>query len=286
MGIKSFAKEAEITNEKVPSALLSPFIESVFSYLRNDNSQEKLGPAAKVFFTALKASNINKNFIEKRFGRVNESLDLDKYRFLKVNSISNPLTESEIDKVAIHATKIDVIEEYDDFTNDNIYAYFIVTHGDQTWGRVTDTYEGLDQGTSFFFDASDRAIFGPSGKAMKLNNHVIIDLGIVESDGDDLTHLQMLSKIILAKAADAFKETSPMASKIADQLRAEVANLLKLISGLDYDDKLVTDSIYLTKDSLQNSLATQSYYEIMRSYEAKTFFTAYNYKITFRALLP
>src|SRR5690606_30959932 len=89
------------------------------------------------------------------------------------------------------------IEESDDFFNDDIYAYYFVTVGVVPTGKVTSLYRGLDQGDVLFFNEIDRKIFPLSGDAKSPSNHLIIDYGIIESDGDDMQELQKLTSIIV-----------------------------------------------------------------------------------------
>ena len=108
----------------------------------------------------------------------------------------------------------------------------------------------------------------------------------MESDGDDLTSLQILSGVIMAVAAEALKVVLPGAADYAQRLRSEVNNLISLIGSLDADDRLVVDTLHFTPQGMREQLAGKGFYEISRRYSAKTYFTAFDYRIHFRVIQP
>jgi hypothetical protein len=275
------------TTKIVASSLFKPFLSAVDSITSPQHSK-KLPAGASIFRKAMEKAGVSPAFLARRFARRN-FLHESWYKYIHVEQWAKaqaPISRSANEKIAVHAAKFDVLEDYDDVSNDNIYLYFITTYGDFVWGRTTQTYKGLDEGDSFFFNADDRAIFGPKGAALALDSHLLIDVGIIESDGDDIAQLQKLSTVIINSAAEALMLASPQAGAIAAVLRSEVANLLKYIVSLDQDDRLVTDTIHLDPSQVTTQLGAKSFYEMSKRYQRKTFFTAFDYRLTLRVLKP
>ena len=208
---------------------------------------------------------------------------------LKVEEPTESLTTNKIyssDPVGLHLTKLYVAEEYDDVSNDDIYVYTITTYGDRVWGQVSDIYKGMDEGDSVFFNAKDRGVFGPRGQAMPIQNHLIVDIGIIESDGDDIKQMKALSDIIIDLAVVAISLENPQVSIAAAKARQEVKNLLHLIISLENDDRLIADSMYFSPDDIANKLSGNSFYEFKRRYETESMLTHFDYEVMWRFLKP
>ncbi len=289
-----------ITQSEVKSVLVDDFLNAMKHY-SDGNKAIDLDPRIQVWIDGFEKRGVDREFLQQRFAKASaKSLALKnsgdlfaKYRILKLESVVN--SETNLAKnnstsrapmmSAIHAVKLDVIEDYDDVSNDNVYMYFITTSDDVVWGRVTDIYKGLDEGTEVFMNAEDRGIYGPKGQKMSFPlNHVIVDVGLIESDGDDIAQLKKVSDAIVDLAIVALIITNPEAAAAAATARAEVKNLLHLIVELDTDDRLATDSLYFTPSFMEHKLATSTYYELDRVYEKETFWTHFKYGMRFRLL--
>lgn len=186
--------------------------------------------------------------------------------------------------VALQAFRFDVIEDYDDASNDDIYCYFITTHDDLLWGKVTSIYSGLDEGTSFMFSPEDRGLFGPQGEKLIPRNHTLVDFGIVESDTGDIAQLKKVSDAVVNLAVVALTIYNPEAGAAAAQARAETQNLMHLIVEMDDDDRLVVDTLRFTPEAMMQQLAGDTVNEFNRYYDHETFWTHYTYRIYFRLM--
>lgn len=238
---------------------------------------------------ALTKKGVDPAFLARRLqkARLRRGDPFAKYRNVQLEFL--PATAPGHDRAggepfALHAYKFDVDEDYDDVTNDDIYCYFITTHDDQVWGKATSIYRGMDEGSSFFFLAEDRGLFGPKGDKLVPVNHTIVDFGIIESDGADIAQLKTLSDAIVELAVKALDLYNPEAGAAAETARAEVKNLLHLLIEMDDDDHLVADSVYFTPDSMATMLTDKTFTELDRAYDRETTFTHFAYRIHFRLM--
>ena len=188
-------------------------------------------------------------------------------------------------ELALHAFGFDVIEESDDFFNDDIYCYFFVTDGVIPTGKVTSIYKGVDQGESFFFNEVDRAIYPLLGVPAKSpDNHLIIDYGIIESDGDDIKDLQKLSSIIIDIAIAVYSSVDPQNGQVLANLRKEVKALADLLLSLNNDDRLATGSFGYTTAELSEILREQTYVEFKKVHKKRSNFDDWEYHLKFRLI--
>ena len=119
---------------------------------------------------------------------------------------------------------------------------------------------------------------------MTLDTYLILDYGIIESDGEDVRQLQKLSDAIIDLAAAALASQDPGAGVTAERLRAETKHLLQLIIALDEDDRLVTHSLYFSPEELLAGFLDRDYQEIRQTHGRETFWTKFRYRIRFRFL--
>jgi hypothetical protein len=244
-------------------------------------------PAVRLWTDALARRGVDPAFVARRLANAASKSGDPFARYRRIQIEAMPALEAQkgaAEPVALHAFRLDVDEEYDDVTNDDLYCYFIVTHDDVVWGRVTSIYRGLDEGTSVFLSAEDRALFGPTGEKLAPVNHLLVDFGIIESDGEDIGQLKSLSDAIIDLALVAVSIYDPDAGAAAAQARAEVQNLMHLIIEMDDDDRLVADTLRFTPQELASLLTAQTVYEFGRRYDAETFWTHYTYRLNFRLL--
>ena len=174
-------------------------------------------------------------------------------------------------EVVVHALKLDVHETSDDFFKDDIYAYFFVTDGVVPTGKVTSVYKGISSKQSFFFNEIDRAIFPLTGiQAKSPDNHLIIDYGIIESDGDDIKEMQQLSSIIIDIAIAVYSSYDPQRSKVILNLRKEIKALSNMLLNLNHDDRLATGTIGYKAAELADQLKDRSFMEIKKNHQVNT----------------
>lgn len=250
-----------------------------------ESSNEKVN----IWIKGLRDRGVSSEYLAARLAKKENTFESDAdrfaaYRRVLIEQFPVGVMEFSSVPVALHAFRLDVIEDYDDLMNDNLYCYFITTHDDVVWGKVTQIYRGLDEGDSVFLSPEDRGLFGPRGEKVIPKNHTIIDYGIVESDGDDIQQLQKISDAIVDLAVVALTVYHPQAGVAAAQAREETKNLLKLVIELDGDDRLVTDTIRFNPALMRTMLSGSSVHEFARSHERTTVLTRFSYRLNFRML--
>jgi hypothetical protein len=195
------------------------------------------------------------------------------------------IDNSDVPELTLHAFGFDVIEESDDFFNDDIYCYFFVTDGVIPTGKVTGIYKGVDEGETFFFNEVDRAIYPLLGvPAKKPENHLIIDYGIIESDGDDIKNLQKLSSIIIDIAIAVYSQIDPQNGEVLANLRKEVKALADLLLSMNDDDRLANGSFGYTTAELSEILREHTYVEFKKTHKKESNFDDWEYHLRFRLI--
>jgi hypothetical protein len=287
-GFFSQVSVAQAVEEK-DAVLVTDFIEA-FETFAQGSIVESSKKEVNVWIKGLRDRGVDPTYVAQRLAKKANLLEsgADRYaqfRRVKVEHAPAPsLTEFDAFPVALHAYRIDVVEDYDDMMNDDIYSYFVVTHDDVMWGKVTSIYKGVDEGQSFFLSSEDRGLFGPAGEKIVPKNHTIVDYGIIESDGDDIAQLHKISDAIVDLALAAISTYNPQAGAAAMQARAETQNLLRLVISLDDDDRLVTDTVRFNPEMMATMLAGSTVHEFGKLHEYEDFWTAYAYRINFRLL--
>ncbi len=267
------------------SRVIPVFLEAAEIYQSPSKDHLYLGPETRAIISILKAKNIPPHFLTPYLQSSKSSWELpenDKYD----QWIQNPKSSKsgrEVPALSLHASKLDVVNasEY----SDDIYAYFFITDGVIPTGKVTSVYKGISSGQAFFFDPQDRAVFPLIGIAAKApTNHLIIDYGIVESDGDDIKRLQQLSSIIIDIAITVYSSQYPQSGQVITSLRKEIKALADLLISFNHDDRLVTDSIGFTTDELASMLSERTYVDIKKSYKKEGNYNNWEYDLHFRLL--
>lgn len=276
------------TFEKRPAALVPDFLTALEQVAHGQRAHVN-ATGVQLWVDAMVQKGIDPSFLSRRMSkaRYRRSDPFAQYRTVALEVFpaeTRPLERTAGEPFALHAYRFDVEEDYDDSTNDDIYCYFITTHDDKVWGKATSIYRNLDEGSSFFFSAEDRGLFGPKGDKIVPINHTIVDFGIIESDGEDIVQLKKLSDVIVDLAVKALDIYNPAAGLAAEQARAEVKNLLHLVIEMDGDDHLVTDSMYFTPDSMTGLLQDATFKEFDRYYDQETTFSHFAYRLHFRLM--
>ena len=186
--------------------------------------------------------------------------------------------------VTLHMVSLFVKEESDDFFNDNVYLYFFVTDGLIPYGKVSSLYQNINEGEGIFFNALDRLVFPLTDGAKSPSQHLIVDYGIVESDGDDIKDLQKLSSIIIDLALAVYGATQPQSTQVLNPLRKEVLALASLLISFQNDDRLVESSFGLSTQEIDTLLSPASIYEFKRKHKKKSRFDSWEYELMFRFL--
>jgi hypothetical protein len=183
------------------------------------------------------------------------------------------------------ASKLQVIDPSDDVLKDNIYTYFFVTESVTTTAKVTGIYKGIGRNQGFSFNLLDRQIFPLSlNRPQRVSQHLIIDYGIVESDGDDIKKLQKLSAAILDLAVTVYSLRYPEQSGAWANLRREVKTLSEYLLELDDDDRLVNSSFGFKAHELNDKLKHTTVWEFERKHKNSSWFNRWEYRIRFRVL--
>ena len=205
----------------------------------------------------------------------------DKYDQWMSNS-SADLTE--VPEMAVQAARLTVIDQ-SDWLGDDMYAYFFITDGVIPTGKVTSIYKGTISGQSFFFNEIDRAIFPLIGvPAKRPENHLIIDFGLIESDGDDIKNMQKLSSIIIDLAIAVYTSYDPQNAQVIINLRKEIKALAEMLISLNHDDRLVTGTLAWKTSELEEILKNETFVTIPQKFKGTTPVGTYEYKIDFRLL--
>jgi hypothetical protein len=160
-----------------------------------------------------------------------------------------------------------------------------VTDGVIPTGKVTSIYKGLDEGETFFFNEVDRAIYPLLGVPAKSpDNHLIIDYGIIESDGDDIKDLQKLSSIIIDIAITVYSQIDPENAQILVNLRKEVKALADLLLSMNDDDRIANGSFGYTNAELTEILRDRTYVEFKKTHKKESQFDDWEYHLRFRLI--
>lgn len=271
------------------SKIIPTFIEATKLYLESNQTAEEslyLRPDIRAALEVLEEHQIDPALLEKRVPLNTSIWKLranDRYDFWVKKPIQSRV---KVPEMALHAFKMKVVEESDGWLKDDIYAFFFVTDGVIPTGKVTTIYKGLDQGQSFFFNEIDRAIFPLIGvPAKRPENHLIIDYGLIESDGDDIKEMQKLSSIIIDLAIAVYSTYDPQNAQILINLRKEIKALTEMLLGLNNDDRLATGTIAYKANELAEMLRNNSYIEFKKIHKNKpSSLPNWEYELHFRLL--
>jgi hypothetical protein len=269
------------------SKIIPTFLEAVELYVSHHKVSEQsfLRPDIRVALEVLESSGIDASLLEKRinYSKANFALREDDQfdRWVKSNSKS----KVQAPEMAVHASRFKVNRQSDFWFKDDIYVYFFVTDGVIPTGKVTSIYKGIGSGQSFFFNEIDRAIFPLIGiPAKRPENHLIVDYGIIESDGDDIKELQKLSSIIIDMAIAVYASYDPQNAQILINLRKEIKALAELLLSSNHDDRLATGSFGYKASELAEMLKDETYFEVIKKHHSKAEFSSFDYELNFRFL--
>jgi hypothetical protein len=250
-------------------------------------------PVHKDIIHIFEEKGLSKPFIQKLINRIMERSsqafmlpDNDRGdSLIKESFLKSQKTHKAPFSMALKAYRFDVIEDEDDFFNDDIFCYFFVTDGVIPQAHVSSIYKNIDQGQSFFFHPNDSSIFPPNGIDRKgPQNHLIVDYGIVESDRGDIEELKRLSSAIVDIALVVYAAADPTTASLLIGLRKEVKHLASLLLDLGTDDRLAIGSIIYTTDELEKALEKRSIIPFYRIHEGRHYWSRWKYRIGFRLL--
>lgn len=194
-------------------------------------------------------------------------------------------SHAEVPELSLHAYKFGVVDESDEWFKDDIYVYFFITDGVIPTGKVTSIYKAVGQGQSFMFNEVDRAIFPLMGiPSKKPDNHLIVDYGIIESDGDDIKDLQKLSSIIIDLAIAVYTTYDPQNAQVIVNLRKEIKALADLLITMNNDDRMAIGTFGYKASDLEELLRHQSYVEFSKNHKGSSDFNKWEYNLHFRLL--
>jgi hypothetical protein len=169
------------------------------------------------------------------------------------------------EKVSIHLNKFKVIEDYDDFMNDDIYLYVITTIGNKVSLNLTNVYRGLDEGDSFYFFPSDRIL---ASEVELSKSTVIVDFGVIEADGEDI--------IILKQLISDLVEIAPAGDLLDSRYLQAIKAFFYAVANLKDDTRLITDTIIIQKGE------GKSFEEYDFIYSGERYWSDYKYLVNFR----
>lgn len=266
------------------SKIIPVFLEASKLYINGDNGLY-VRPDIRAALEVLEKNKISPAVLEKRIHNKKYSWPLradDKFD----HWVKNPQkTNAEVPEMAVHAFRFKVNDESDNWFRDDIYTYFFITDGVIPTGKVSSIYKGLSSGQSFFFNEIDRAIFPLVGvPAKKPENHLIIDYGIIESDGDDIKEMQKLSSIIIDIAIAVYSSYDPQNAQILINLRKEIKALADMLISMNNDDRMAEGSFGWKVKELEEILRDETYVEITKRHHSKAEFAKFDYELSFRLL--
>lgn len=198
-----------------------------------------------------------------------------------INLSTQMIIKGATQALHLHLPRLDVIEEEDDFFNDDLYMWFVITRDGIPSVKVTKIYKGLDEGQTLMFDHEDRVISN-----LPFYQHMVVDFGIVESDGDDIREMQRLSRSALELVVIALAQFDPeLRAQISAQLKEEVAKVMELILGLDHDDRLVTGSMLLDFRDTWQVWQNAGFLERAQEFHGSHLGSDFRYRLTWRFLM-
>ena len=118
--------------------------------------------------------------------------------------------------------------------------------------------------------------------------HLIIDLSIIESDGDDIKEMQKISQAILPLAASAYGLYTGgamggiLSSATSVALRKEVSKLSQSLLALNNDDRLVNKSLIYSPRNLANLFKEDDIFQFSEVYKGFDRISSWKYKLHFR----
>ena len=266
------------------SKIVPVFLEAAEIYVSGQKDQLVVRPELNQIMNILEKKGVTPDMLAPVLDKAHalngiELIGADKFDGWKTQKA---VAGDDVPAVALQATGIDVVLRSEIFFKDDIYGYFFMTDGVIPTGKVTSIYKGIDSGESFFFNEVDRAIFPLIGiPAKKPDSHLIVDYGIIESDGDDIKKMQKLSSVIIDIAIAVYAAYDPQHAEMVIKLRQEIKTLADLLLTLNSDDRLATGSFGLKNAEIAEMLKTESYVEFQKNHKKEK---AFEYNVKFRLL--
>lgn len=266
------------------SKIIPTFLEASKLYINGDGGFYA-SPEIRAALAVLEKNNIDPAVLEKRIHNKSDRWPLrpnDKYDYW----VKRPTkSEMEVPELAVHAFRFKANRISDTWFRDDIYVYFFMTDGVIPTGKVTSIYKGISSGQSFFFNEIDRSIFPLVGiPAKRPESHLIIDYGIIESDGDDIKEMQKLSSIIIDIAIAVYSTYDPQNAQILVNLRKEIKALADLLLSLNNDDRMAEGTLAWKASELEELLRHESFVEITKKHHSKAELNKFDYELSFRLL--
>lgn len=254
------------------------------SYVHDPDGFLPLSPEVVRIRSLFKDQNISRKFLKKKLNQFDSSSILNKMDQIKDHQSFN--NDDKKMAIAFQMNKVSVLEDSDDWFDDDVYAYFFITDGLTTTAKITDTYKNVDEGEAFFLSIKDRKLFPVIGSDAKaLTSHLIVDMGIVESDGDDIAEAKKITGIIIDIAIVIISSQNPEVGRELAKLRKEIKALADFFNNLNKDDRLITDSLIFNSGDLEKMLPDgRTVYPFSKKYSGKDRWSEWEYQVDFRVL--
>jgi len=270
----------------IESTTVPVVTEAIELYLENKDPTHVLRPDLLQALKILKTQDLDPAYLQRILNKskfVSELPEKDEYDLMIENLSVNSHTAAT-PAISLHSYKLDVARQ-SDVLGDNIYAYYFMTDGVIPTGKVTSVYKGTRSGQGFFFNEIDRAIFPLAGISAKVpRGHLIVDYGIIESDGDDIKQMQKLSAILIDLAIAIYTSQNPEGGEVLGQMRREIKALADLLLELNNDDRLVTGSFAYKNQEITDLLKDTTFYEFSQRKHSGATFGGFDYTLHFRML--
>ena len=181
----------------------------------------------------------------------------------------------------VHLPRIEIIEEEDDFFNDDIYMWFIITRDGLTYAKMTQIYRNYDEGSILVLNQDDRIISN-----QPFYQHLIIDYGLVESDGDDTRELLKISENA-SRILTQLNQSKSFARKdeLRELLLRESRLFMQTLLSFNHDDRLISSSLNITYQHTHRTWQNSLFYEDMQEFRGQNNASDWHYKLIWRYLL-
>ncbi|GEM_PF-4463805 len=268
------------------SAVIPVVTEAMELYVQNQTVDFVVRPDLFKIINILKEKEIDPIYLQNILAKKTNSTlpEKDEYDLMIENQPSQTEVAALAPAISLHAFKLDIKRQSDLFSDD-VYAYYFITDGVIPTGKITSIYKDTKSGQSFFFNEVDRAIFPLVGIPAKVpQNHLIVDYGIIESDGDDIKEMQKLSSIIIDLAIAVYTTRNPEGGAVLAQMRREIKALADMLIELNSDDRLITGSFAFKNEEITDLLKDTTYFEFSKRHKEGETFGGFDYTLNFRLL--
>jgi len=264
--------------------LILPFYK--YSYAKDLSNRSIVNTVVESITTLDKQSSPISNFIaDHAIDRQLLKKIFQNKSFKKINNETfKVFKDDHSSNFNLHLSKIKFRDLEDDFFQDDIYLYYVVTNGTSPMAKTTSIYKNIQKGDSILLTPKDRQVFPLIEGLSNETNGLIIDVTVFESDGDDIEELRKITDIIidLVFIAQHENEKSNNSNYTDTDLRVAIKTLARLIAQRNYDDNLKTFSLDLLQENLNQFPKYKEFKKKIKGYNNGS---RWEYILNFRSFL-